>query len=126
MSGTRETSGLSSPELQVTCRLLKSLHEVIVHGPEDQKLVCVDAMVLILDTIKERLEGFRVEDAPRLNITVGGDLLLKPRDAIVEQAKKVEAVGRDEAWSSADLYGRLECLQILAYDVGRCCSIVRH
>ena len=127
MPEERETPGLTSRKLQMLCQGLTSLLDVIAHEDSvDTKRASIDAMVLILGMIKERLEGSRVEDAPRPNITVGGDLLLKPIDAIVEQAKKVEAGGRNEAWSSANLYGRLEHLQTLAYNVGRRCSIVRH
>ena len=124
MPEERETPCLSSLELQVACQLL---HAVVAHeGAENRKRVCMDAMGLILQMMEARLAAPRVDDLPRPNITMGGVLLLKEGDSFREQAKKVEAVGRDEAWSSANLYDRLEHLQTFTSTVGRCCSILRH
>ena len=53
------------------------------------------------------------DDLLRLNVTKAGLLLLKRGEALGGWVGKAEAIGRDNARSSANLYDRLEHLRTL-------------
>jgi len=48
-----------------------------------------------------------------LKIVPAGTLELKPRNVLVEQARKTQVIGKDDIWSSENLYRHLQRLQTL-------------
>jgi len=53
------------------------------------------------------------DNLSKLNIIKAGKLKLKPEDALEEQVEKVKAVGKNDVWSSANLYHHLQRLLTL-------------
>jgi len=57
--------------------------------------------------------GLTNDHLSKLNISPAGFLELKPNSVLAEQAKKTQVVGKDDIWSSENLYRHLLRLQTL-------------
>ncbi|KAF8323470.1 uncharacterized protein EI90DRAFT_3130339 [Cantharellus anzutake] len=57
--------------------------------------------------------GLTNDHLSKLNISPAGSLELKPKSVLAELAKKTQVVGKDDIWSSENLYRHLQRLETL-------------
>ena len=139
MPKKHKMSGLSGLELELVYQSLKSLQNTVFEDQElsaddDGKPDFAEVLTDLLGMMRARLDGPQVwpsadGDPPyrsvqdisfsslthdhlsRLNILWATDLRLKPD--LAEQVKKIQVVGKDDIWSSENLYCHLQRLQML-------------